>query len=118
MIYNGIYKIHKDGADKIHTKEKIYDYIWVGEGVKSIDSVRERTKVYEPYVVPDFNFKTDNEAERYLNTMLNYYKGLCLKAANCKINFKDGTYYMMKSENRDFELSSIYLNYNSNNFET
>lgn len=54
----------------------------------------------------------------YLLGMLNYYKGLCLKAANCKINFKDGTYYMMKSENREFELASIYLNYNSNNFET
>jgi len=66
---NGIYKIHKDGADKIHTKEKIYDYIWVGEGVKDIDNVRERTKDYDPYVVPDFNFKTDNENERYLNTI-------------------------------------------------
>ena len=66
---NGIVKIHKDGADTIHTTEKIYDYLWVGEGVDDINAVREKTKCYAPYVVPDFNFATQNENERYLNTI-------------------------------------------------
>lgn len=66
---NGIVKVHKDGADKFHVTQKIYDYLWVGEGVKSLETVRDLTMNYDPYVVPDFNFSTDNEDLRYLNTI-------------------------------------------------
>lgn len=66
---NGILKIHKEGTDTIHTDLKIYDYLWVGEAVKDISFLREKVKGYEPYVVPDFNFGTIDEHERYLNTI-------------------------------------------------
>lgn len=66
---NGIYKLHMYGSETIRGTQRIYDYLWVGEGDRSLDKVRERTKNYAPYVVPDFNFHTDNEAERYLNTI-------------------------------------------------
>ena len=65
----GIVKFHREGFDRIRSKMKLYDYLWVGECVESIDLIRKRTKFYDPYVVPDFNFKLKEEHERYLNAI-------------------------------------------------
>ena len=54
----------------------------------------------------------------YLLGMLNYYKGLCLKAAGCKNGYKDSTHYIQIARNRGFELAGIYLDYKAINFET
>ena len=55
---------------------------------------------------------------KYLMGIVNYYKGLCLKATGFDIDYKDDIYYIRKSESRGFSLARIYLNYRTNNFET
>jgi len=65
----GILKLHKEGVDKIYSDIKVYDYLWVGEAVRDIDFIRKRTKDYDAYVIPDYNFKIAKEHERYLNTI-------------------------------------------------
>ena len=40
----GTYKLHKEGADTIHTPLKVYDYLWTGEAVDDADWLRYRTK--------------------------------------------------------------------------
>lgn len=54
----------------------------------------------------------------YLFGILNYYKGLCLRAAKCKNDYKDATYYIQMARNMGFELAGIYLDYKPINFET
>ncbi len=49
----GIYKMHADFSNQPLTAGlKVYDYLWVGEGVDNVDGLREATKNHEPYVVP------------------------------------------------------------------
>ncbi len=69
----GIFKLHVNGADKPLTRgAKVYDYLWVGEGVDSADGLRERVKNYDPYVVPciDYTFATPETIEEaYLHSI-------------------------------------------------
>jgi len=69
----GIVKVHIDGANQPPTgATKVYDYLWVGEGVNNADALREKTKNYSPYVVPciDREFATiANEDEPYLHAI-------------------------------------------------
>ncbi len=55
---------------------------------------------------------------KYLMGTLYYYKSLCLKAANWKGDYKDATYFMLKSKEREFKLAAVYLEHASNTFET
>ena len=49
----GIMKLHVNGADPPRTGAlKVYDYLWVGEGVGNADGLRQAAKHYAPYVVP------------------------------------------------------------------
>ena len=64
-----ILKLHKEGYDTVHSDFKIYDYLWVGEAVRNINHIREHSKAYDAYVVPDFNYSVKNDDERYLNTI-------------------------------------------------
>ena len=49
----GIFKLHADGAQAPQTRGlKVYDYLWVGEGVKDADRLREATRNHAPYLVP------------------------------------------------------------------
>jgi hypothetical protein len=49
----GIVKLHVDGALKPQTAGmKVYDYLWVGEGVGNADGLRLATRNHPPYVVP------------------------------------------------------------------
>lgn len=64
-----ILKFHKEGLDRIQSDMKLYDYLWVGECVRDIEFIRKRTKGYEPFVVPDYNYAVPDEDERYLNTV-------------------------------------------------
>ncbi len=69
----GILKLHVDGADQPRTAGlKVYDYLWVGEGVGQVDPLREAVKNYPPYVVPciDMTFaKIENADEPYLHAI-------------------------------------------------
>ena len=69
----GILKLHVDAADQPQSGGlRVYDYLWVGEGVGNADGLREATKGYPPYVVPclDMTFaKVENEDEHYLHAI-------------------------------------------------
>lgn len=69
----GIFKLHVDGADQPRTGGmRVYDYLWVGEGVGNADALREATKDYPPYIVPciDMTFaKVTNEDEPFLHAI-------------------------------------------------
>jgi hypothetical protein len=69
----GILKLHVDAARQPRTGDaKVYDYLWVGEGVRDVDGLRESVKNHRPYVVPcvDLNFaKIENEDEPYLHAI-------------------------------------------------
>jgi hypothetical protein len=69
----GIFKLHVDGADQPRTGGmRVYDYLWVGEGVGNADALREATKDFPPYVVPciDMTFaKVANEEEPFLQAI-------------------------------------------------
>jgi hypothetical protein len=67
----GIYKLHKEGADTVHTSAKVYDYLWIGEAVRDVDWLRETTKGYAPYLVPQrlIRLKPGEEQETFLNSI-------------------------------------------------
>ncbi|MCW5977934.1 MAG: hypothetical protein KIT09_07640 [Bryobacteraceae bacterium] len=68
----GIYKMHADSNNRPRTRMKLYDYLWVGEGVDRSDKVREQSKDHPPYIVPCFDLshsKLENEDEMYLHTI-------------------------------------------------
>lgn len=53
----GIVKFHCDQTLRpLAGDAKVYDYLWVGEGVSSLDFLREETKNHPPYVVPCTQF--------------------------------------------------------------
>ncbi len=69
----GLVKVHVDGADRPLAGDlKVYDYLWVGEGVGSADGLREVVKHHPPYVVPciDMTFaKVESDDEQYLHAI-------------------------------------------------
>jgi hypothetical protein len=69
----GILKLHVDAADQPRTAGmKVYDYLWVGEGVNQVDTLREAVKNHPPYVVPciDMTFaRIENADEPYLHAI-------------------------------------------------
>jgi hypothetical protein len=68
-----ILKLHVSGAQEPPTGGlRVYDYLWVGEGIDSADGLREEVKNYPPYLVPciDMTFaKIGNEDEQYLHAI-------------------------------------------------
>jgi hypothetical protein len=69
----GVLKLHVDAADQPKTAGlRVYDYLWVGEGVGNADALREAVKDYPPYVVPciDMTFaKVETDDEPYLHAI-------------------------------------------------
>jgi hypothetical protein len=68
----GIVKVHYGATDRPQTDLKIYDYLWVGEGVESSDSLRTAVKDYSPYIVPCLDMsraKIASEDELYLQSI-------------------------------------------------
>jgi len=57
----GVIKLHVSGNQQPQSDNlKVYDYLWVGEGVGNIERMREAVKAHPPYVVPciDMTFAT------------------------------------------------------------
>ena len=68
----GIIKVHHGGATRLQTNMKVYDYLWVGEGVRDAGFLRDADKNYPPYVVPCLDMsraKIENEDELYLQSL-------------------------------------------------
>jgi hypothetical protein len=68
----GIVKLHLGAAMAPKTRTKAYDYLWVGESVRNIDTLRAASCNLEPYVVPCLDMmagKIADENELYLNAV-------------------------------------------------
>ena len=68
----GIVKVHRGGTTAPQTELKVYDYLWVGEGGRNGDALREATKRHRPYVVPCLDMsraKIEQEDELYLHAI-------------------------------------------------
>ena len=68
----GVVKLHRGGPRCPNTDLKVYDYLWVGEGGRQGDKLREAVKDHPPYVVPclDMSRATiENEDELYLHAL-------------------------------------------------
>lgn len=68
----GIVKVHVGDTARPMTDLKVYDYLWVGEGVESSDSLRSAVKDYLPYVVPCLDMsraKIASEDELYMQSI-------------------------------------------------
>lgn len=69
----GILKLHVNAAEQPMTRGlRVYDYLWVGEGVNNLEAMRETVKDYPPYVVPcpDMTFAHfENRNEPYLQAI-------------------------------------------------
>lgn len=69
----GILKLHVNGAEQPQGGGlKVYDYLWVGEGVAGADALRETVKNYSPYLVPciDLGFaEVETEDEPFLHSI-------------------------------------------------
>jgi hypothetical protein len=68
----GLVKLHISGTNKPQTDLKVYDYLWVGEGGRNGDKLREITKNHPPYVAPCLDMsraKIDSEDELYLHAI-------------------------------------------------
>jgi len=68
-----ILKLHVNGAEQPQSGGlKVYDYLWVGEGVAQVDPLRETVKNHPPYVVPciDMGFASvESENEPFLHSI-------------------------------------------------
>ncbi len=68
----GIFKVHIGGTDAPRSDLRLYDYLWVGEGVDDLDVQREACADLAPYVVPCFDLsqaRPTGEDELYLHTI-------------------------------------------------
>lgn len=62
----GIVKVHQRGISFVETKERVYDYLWVGECVRDSRDILKTTK-FDPFVIfcPDYRFAPPRKAEYY-----------------------------------------------------
>ena len=62
----GIVKIHEGKCLAPLVKEKVYDYLWVGEGVTSSEDLIT-TAQFDPYMIscPDFRFMNEQQEEAF-----------------------------------------------------
>jgi len=68
----GIFKVHRDGNLAPVVRDKVYDYLWVGEGISQADEMREAVKSHAPYVVPCLDMSRAtiaSEDELYLHSI-------------------------------------------------
>jgi hypothetical protein len=68
----GLVKLHRGGTQAPNTNIRVYDYLWVGEGGRSGDKLRQASKNHLPYVIPCLDMsraKVDNEDELYLQAI-------------------------------------------------
>jgi len=68
----GIVKVHRGSIQRPKTTMKVYDYLWVGEGGRNGDRLREAVKDHPPYVVPCLDMSRasiEDENELYLHAI-------------------------------------------------
>ena len=62
---HGIMKMHYSNVCRPASDEKLYDYLWVGEGVSDLDQLLE-TAAFDPYLIPcpDLRWTNDDAVKR------------------------------------------------------
>ncbi len=68
----GIFKVHISGNGAPRTNLGVYDYLWVGEGARQADVMREAVKNHTPYVAPCLDMSRasiDREDDLYLHSI-------------------------------------------------
>jgi hypothetical protein len=68
----GIVKVHRGTNSRPQTELKVYDYLWIGEGVAQADRLRDAVKDHPPYVVPCLDMsrtRIATEDELYLHAI-------------------------------------------------
>jgi len=68
----GVFKVHASAANPPACRLKVYDYLWVGEGVENLDRMRAGTCLIEPYVVPGYDLsraQVADEDDLYLHAV-------------------------------------------------
>ena len=92
------YEFNPDSEENLRIKLSKLAYNTSGyniiENLEAIKSIKQRLKLTK---------------RKYLYPMLYYYKGICLEAANYKIEYKDSIYYILKAQNMQYKLASLYL---------
>lgn len=75
----GIYKLHAGGNWAPPCKDRVYDYLWIGEGLKELKT--GAGKEYAPYIVPcyDRHFYSDRSSEGYFAYTIPYLQFPLLK---------------------------------------
>lgn len=69
MIYNEckrrglIYKLHITGYGVPKADVKVYDYLWVGEGVRDVKEIIRRCSDADEYLIPGFDRRTSKFAD-------------------------------------------------------
>lgn len=99
----GVYKLHCDRNNAPPCKDRVYDYLWIGEGVA--DSVPGKGKEYLPYMVPcvDANFNKEMTHETYFAYTIPFLQfplmktGRVIKGENLNLH---GVIYFGGSEER------------------
>jgi hypothetical protein len=68
----GIFKVHISANSAPRTNLRVYDYLWVGEGIRQVDAMRETVKNHTPYVAPCLDMSRasiDREDDLYLHSI-------------------------------------------------
>ena len=74
MIHDrgGIAKIHVGGNSGVNIGQKVYDYLWVGEGQYDLGQACQEVMNHEPYVIPGPDLakaKLEQEDDLFLDTI-------------------------------------------------
>lgn len=67
----GVMKLHYSRSFTSPAKDKVYDYLWVGEGVGEVEKLKASVR-YQPYVVPcpDFQYTEPDDYEKFFALFL------------------------------------------------
>jgi hypothetical protein len=60
-----IFKLHADFNNAPLSELRLYDYLWVGEGIGNLNKTLDETKWHRPYVVPAFDTRWGGVPEEH-----------------------------------------------------
>lgn len=109
----GICKIHQNCSFCPKTKDKVYDYLWVGEAVESTEELLKAAE-YDPYVIvaPDYSFMSEEKADKLFAQTLPFLQFLIRYDGRPIDGFErisvPGVDYIKKGERSFFEKVGAY----------
>lgn len=106
----GVYKLHADGNNAPDTFDRVYDYLWIGEGEDN--KTAGIGKEFQPYVVPcpDMRFTKITDPDRYYASVIPFMQFPLLKIGRPWKGtsiFEEGIDYF-REENEYYFAENIY----------